>query len=60
MANAGRHLYASQNLNQLPQQYEGLPLSLLSPRESTRLRRKQQVIASRFPASPSFGERRAR
>ena len=32
MANAGRHLYASQNLNQMPQQYEDLPLSLLTSR----------------------------
>jgi hypothetical protein len=32
VANAGRHLYASQNLNQLPQQYETLPLNLLSSR----------------------------
>ena len=32
VANAGRHLYASQNLNQLPQQYETLPLSLLTSR----------------------------
>jgi hypothetical protein len=32
VANAGRHLYASQNLNQLPQQYEGLPLSVLTSR----------------------------
>jgi hypothetical protein len=32
VANAGRHLYASQNLNQLPQQFETLPLSLLTSR----------------------------
>lgn len=32
VANAGRHLYASQNLNQLPQQYENLPLNLLTSR----------------------------
>jgi hypothetical protein len=32
VANAGRHLYAPQHLNQLPQQYEGLPVSLLSSR----------------------------
>lgn len=32
VANAGRHLYATQNINQLPQQYEGLPLSLLTAR----------------------------
>jgi hypothetical protein len=32
VANAGRHLYASQNLNQMPQQYEDLPLSLLTSR----------------------------
>jgi hypothetical protein len=32
VANSGRHLYASQNLNQLPQQFETLPLSLLTSR----------------------------
>jgi hypothetical protein len=32
VASAGRHLYAPQNINQLPQQYETLPLSLLSAR----------------------------
>lgn len=32
VANAGRHLYASQAMNQLPQQFEGLPLSLLTSR----------------------------
>ena len=32
VANAGRHLYASQNLNQMPRQYENLPLPLLRSR----------------------------
>ncbi len=32
VANVGRHLYASQRLNQLPTQYESLPLSLLTSR----------------------------
>lgn len=32
VANIGRHLYASQRMNQLPSQYESLPLSLLSAR----------------------------
>lgn len=32
VANAGRHLYAPQRINQMPQQFENLPLSLLSSR----------------------------
>jgi len=32
VANAGRHLYAPQNINQMPQAYETLPLSLLTSR----------------------------
>jgi len=32
VANTGRHLYAPQRMNQLPAQYESLPVSLLSAR----------------------------
>ncbi len=32
VANVGRHLYAPQQMNQLPQQYESLPLTLLRSR----------------------------